>query len=1448
MANGLLSAELAATCNALGYYDGQKYHLEPHSKETIKDVIRYLRRDEDSHDIRRFLGNTKLLKTDLLPILECHTKDNDLFDVVLRLVVNLTTPALIIYNEVVPTDKNDLNQYLQLVSHLQVYKEAFSDQKIWSVLTERLSTLLGKDSENRDEDDQRNIERILILVRNVLHVPANASSDWRPDNDASLHDQVIWALHQSGMLDLLLYMASSSQEAAFFMHLLEIICLIVREQPASLLAETASQRSIDEKHRDEQELLNIRIKEQKMKQYKAKKHFGTRHSNFGGTFVIKNMKSTSDDKDVIYHKPLSKVNSFTLDAGKKPKKIPKNRLPLKCESAERRSALSVRLILKQFCVEILNAAYNPLMRHVKDCLVRGKSQNNDESYYFTALKFFMEFNRKYKFQVKLVSETMSVETFYFVQKYLETWHEMMVTDKKKIPLWSTRMHIALKAYKELLQNLISMDSSPEEAVRESSKVIKSNVFYVVEYREMLLTLINTYKKTKYSHQYLIDLLETIHIFLKLLSNFCQNKKIIVQKQLTSRRKKPKKNKKPKEPTPANDELWPLLESKLEKVLSSPITKEVIPFDATSDKSIEEQKVDAMKRVQVLLKSGDCEEAVALMKASREVWPENDCFGGNNMSPEEEMNCFKEVFLADLDVTGVKVIEVEESEEEDVTDEETESCYQPIAEQSFDVHDLVKRFASPKVMSVCITLLSTFEKNSAFTNHCITKMLHRIAWDCKLPSMLFQASLFRKFQQIMESMDPSHKELVRLAKYIMQKFAEVAATNKKLLLELLFFKTPKDAYEIECGYGSFQEKSKSAALVWEEHEEDELRRLHDEYNRTKPSESFLDWIMDNIINKNRSKRSVKKKLKELDLLIEEKSKDWTEEQMEELKQLYEEFKDSEDPLSEISEKLTLPRSRRNIATTLVKMGCVDSTKALRKKRKKLGSGRKSRKEEESESDISSSEDEDVRDPESRDEMRAKESIPELIDTFSHLFDQKEVDTYLQEGLQWVKECMEECVEDMDDEPTEVPLLPLSNEAILSVENKQFQQFLLSLGIFRPLAQEMYWRFPSNWKDTDFRNRQNLINLLIENKTVEECFEVATKIIKEITGKNFDDKQNISNLYNEQSPSKEIPDIEADNDEHLSTKKKNKINKEKPSKDKRTKKKAGWMNSRMFRDSDSENEPESKGVTKSEFSDEKEMDKIKKLPDDSDDEMQMQESLKVKKSKDKKAKNKSHSSSRKNARILKDSDSESEAVTEPTSSSGKEEGSKNEVSDMSDDEKENHEISKRKQYFKDKITKNKSPSTGRKNSRILKDTDSENESESEVVIEPDFGAEKEEGDTNKVSDDEKENRKTSKRKNSRILKDTDSENESESEAVIVPTFNTEKETKEIRKLNDTSDDEMQNNTEEVISRGESPFGTGTPNPESESLPNKRTRTLDSDSEDELAHLGKKRKHVFISDDED
>ena len=77
------------------------------------------------------------------------------------------------------------------------------------------------------------------------------------------------------------------------------------------------------------------------------------------------MKSISDS-DVIYHKPLCEVKEYSYDDGKKRKKVAKNRAPIKSEdSTPRRSTLSMRLSLKEFCIQFLVNAYNPLMRAVK---------------------------------------------------------------------------------------------------------------------------------------------------------------------------------------------------------------------------------------------------------------------------------------------------------------------------------------------------------------------------------------------------------------------------------------------------------------------------------------------------------------------------------------------------------------------------------------------------------------------------------------------------------------------------------------------------------------------------------------------------------------------------------------------------------------------------------------------------------------------------------------------------------------------------------------------------------------------------------------------------------------------------------------------------------------------------------------------------------------------------
>lgn len=136
---------------------------------------------------------------------------------------------------------------------------------------------------------------------------------------------------------------------------------------------------------------------------------------------------------------------------------------------------------------------------------------------------------------------MSVQTFHYVQQLSENYFDLMSTDKKKLRLWSKRLHLALLAYRELLHTLCLMDKSPDGTVKDSANVIKSNVFYVAEYREFILALLVNYNELKMSDVYLKDLLETQHVFLKMFEGFCGGNSgaVVVQKK-TKRTKRKKK--------------------------------------------------------------------------------------------------------------------------------------------------------------------------------------------------------------------------------------------------------------------------------------------------------------------------------------------------------------------------------------------------------------------------------------------------------------------------------------------------------------------------------------------------------------------------------------------------------------------------------------------------------------------------------------------------------------------------------------------------------------------------------------------------------------------------------------------------------------------------------------------------------------------------------------------
>ena len=159
--------------------------------------------------------------------------------------------------------------------------------------------------------------------------------------------------------------------------------------------------------------------------------------------------------------------------------------------------------------------------------------------------------------------------------------------------------MALRAYQELLMTLGAMDKYSTEAVKKSARVIKSNVFYVLEYREMCLVLLQNYNEAQHSLSYLKDLVETTHIFLKLLEQFCKvNRHVVVQRKVRSKSKSKKKKKSASKDdkslcdSTANkcvnfDEISGEVSTLLQE--NGDIPSDVVPFDAASDVPIDEQK-------------------------------------------------------------------------------------------------------------------------------------------------------------------------------------------------------------------------------------------------------------------------------------------------------------------------------------------------------------------------------------------------------------------------------------------------------------------------------------------------------------------------------------------------------------------------------------------------------------------------------------------------------------------------------------------------------------------------------------------------------------------------------------------------------------------------------------------------------------------------------------------
>ncbi|KAK5982743.1 TIMELESS domain-containing protein, partial [Trichostrongylus colubriformis] len=162
---------IQGTISALGYLEDGVYYQEPDCYETIRDLIRFLRTDNNVLLARKLCGEHNIIENDLIPIIKSENLKDNMFDIVLRLLANLTQPAIVSMQGKQPEDRDEWQTYWILEENLRRAKLAFADVKFFTVLKEKLEKYFVDTAwDDRLEEERLVMERIVVLLRYIFSI------------------------------------------------------------------------------------------------------------------------------------------------------------------------------------------------------------------------------------------------------------------------------------------------------------------------------------------------------------------------------------------------------------------------------------------------------------------------------------------------------------------------------------------------------------------------------------------------------------------------------------------------------------------------------------------------------------------------------------------------------------------------------------------------------------------------------------------------------------------------------------------------------------------------------------------------------------------------------------------------------------------------------------------------------------------------------------------------------------------------------------------------------------------------------------------------------------------------------------------------------------------------------------------------------------------------------
>jgi len=216
--------------DALGKRVGDTYIFNANTPKVLDNINKRLgEEDRSNRSYRRFLSFSQILHKDLIPILLASSNNFDVFEAVIRLLVNLTVPVECLCPvEVLSQSDRGRQTVFELSSSLSRTKEVFRDTRTTFVITDWLNRIINQEKLTNAEVNL--VNNCLLLFRNILHIPDSSPLGAPMPPHCSHQNQILWNLFAQNLDKILLDIIKHNISDIWCTTVVQLIALIYKDQ------------------------------------------------------------------------------------------------------------------------------------------------------------------------------------------------------------------------------------------------------------------------------------------------------------------------------------------------------------------------------------------------------------------------------------------------------------------------------------------------------------------------------------------------------------------------------------------------------------------------------------------------------------------------------------------------------------------------------------------------------------------------------------------------------------------------------------------------------------------------------------------------------------------------------------------------------------------------------------------------------------------------------------------------------------------------------------------------------------------------------------------------------------------------------------------------------------------------------------------------------------------